>query len=138
MRRHATRLAITAVALVLGAPASRATEAATGQAIFQGACATCHESGSPRVLSGQPLLFRTQAITGSDPTGAIRLILHGHHPGAEQRGPWMPGFEPVLSDAEIADVLTWLRQAAGEPPWPDLARRVQAVRVASAATETQQ
>lgn len=127
------------MALVLGAPGSWAAEAATGQAIFQGACATCHEAGSPRVLSGQPLLPETRAIIGGDPSGAIRLILDGHHPGAEQRGPWMPAFGAVLSDTEIADVLTWLRQSAGEPPWPDLARRVQAVRVASvpAATETQ-
>ncbi len=121
-------IAVTAMALLAG----KAAAAPTGETIFQGACAACHAAGSPRVLSGQKLLPRTGAITGADPSEAIRLILDGHQPAPERRGAWMPGFAPVLSDPQIADVLNWLRQAASAPAWPDLAARVQAVRVASA------
>ena len=70
----------------------------------------------------------TRAITGDNPIGAIDIILHGHIPPPEQRGPWMPSFAAALNDAQIADVLNWLRQSAGQAPWPDLAQRVQAVR----------
>jgi len=101
---------------------------ATGDLIFQGACATCHAPGSPRVLAGQKLLGETPAISGDDPTRAIRLILRGRQPAAEQRGAWMPGFAPVLSDQQIADVLQWLRTSSGHLPWPGLADRVHAIR----------
>lgn len=121
--------------LVLGVPASRAGETATGQVLFQGACAGCHEAGSPRVLAGQPLLPRTRAITGGSPAKAIRIILHGRHPAPERRGAWMPAFGPVLDDGQIADILAWLRRSAGAPPWPDLVRQVRAVRAASPAGE---
>lgn len=117
-----------AIALILAAPSSRAAGSAAGQAIFRGACAGCHAAGSPRVLAGEPLLADAGAIRASDPDIAIDLVLHGQQPPAEQRGAWMPPFAAILGDAQIADVLAWLRQSAGEPAWPDLAQRVRALR----------
>jgi mono/diheme cytochrome c family protein len=116
------------VPLVCGASATQAATIPAGEAIFQGACATCHAAGSPRVVAGQPLLPDTRAITGDNPTSAIGIILHGHFPPPERRGPWMPSFAAALNDAQIADVLNWLRQSAGQARWPDLAQRVRAVR----------
>jgi mono/diheme cytochrome c family protein len=121
-----------AIALILAAPSSYAAGSAAGQAIFRGACAGCHAAGSPRVLAGQSLLADAGAIRASDPDIAIDFILHGRQPPAEQRGAWMPPFETILSDTQIADVLAWLRQSAGGPAWPDLAQHVRALR-----TETQ-
>jgi mono/diheme cytochrome c family protein len=80
------------------------------------------------VIAGQPLLQDTSAITGNNPTGAVRIILHGQFPPPEQRGPWMPAFATTLSDAQIAEVLNFLRQTAHQAPWPDLAQRAQAMR----------
>ncbi len=99
-----------------------------GHALFDGACAGCHAPGSPRVLSGQPVLARKPAITESDPSYAIRIVLQGRQPPAEQRGPWMPSFATMLSDAQIADILNWLRRDAGEPPWAGLQQQVKAQR----------
>ncbi|HEY6434037.1 MAG TPA: cytochrome c [Acetobacteraceae bacterium] len=130
MRYSASWLALTAVSLPLGAFAAPVSGQDTGQALFQGACATCHAAGSPRVLAGKPLLPDTRAITGADPGPAIRLILHGRQPPPDQRGPWMPGFATTLSDAHIAALLAWLRQSAGQPPWPYLAQQVHAARIA--------
>jgi mono/diheme cytochrome c family protein len=115
--------------------AARAADIRTGEAIFQGACATCHAAGSPRAIAGQPSLPRTDTITGNNPTSAILIILRGHFPPSEQRGPWMPAYATTLNDAQIADVLNFLRQTAHQAPWPDLAQRVQAMRAKS--TEAQ-
>jgi mono/diheme cytochrome c family protein len=117
-----------AIALILAAPPSHAAGTAAGQAISRGACAGCHAAGLSRVLAGQPLLADTGAIRASDPDSTAELVLRGRQPPAEQRGAWMPPFDTILSDAEIADVLAWLRQSAGEPPSPDLAKRVRALR----------
>jgi hypothetical protein len=34
----------------------------------------------------------------------------------------------MLSDQQIAKVLNWLRQEAGEPPWPGLQQQIKAQR----------
>lgn len=114
--------------VLCGGAATQAANIRAGEAIFQGACATCHAAGSPLVIAGQLLLPHTRAITDDDPTGAIGIILLGRFPPPEERGPWMPSFAATLNDAQIADVLDWLRQSAGKPPWPDLAQRVQTTR----------
>ena len=113
---------------IAGLFGSAALAADPGALLFQGACATCHAAGSPRVLSGQKLLSQTGAITGNDPTHAVRLILQGHFPPPEQRGAWMPAYADMLSDAQITALLAWLRQTAGAPPWNDLMQRVRALR----------
>ena len=80
------------------------------------------------------MLPQTVAIIGADPTPAIRLILQGLLPQSEKRGPWMPAFAYALNDAQIADVLNWLRQSAGQAPWPNLPQRVQAIRAGNPET----
>lgn len=100
-----------------------------GEAVFTGACAGCHAAGSPRVLAGQPLLPATRAITATEPAGAIRIVLHGHHPPPYRRGPWMPAFAPILSDAQVAAVLDWLRAASGQPVWHGLPDQIRQLRM---------
>lgn len=129
MSRHVLAAALAAaLASPLAALPLQAEPSTTGRAVFEGACAGCHAAGSPRVLAGLPLLARTHAITGSDPSDAIRIVLEGRQPPPEQRGAWMPGFATILSDGQIAKVLDWLRQDADEPPWPGLEQQVKARR----------
>ncbi len=131
LHKSALAAAITVVLLAEGgtgraAPAPDEAGATTGATLFAGACAGCHAAGSPRVLSGQKLLAQTHAITGDDPTEAITLILHGRQPPPEARGPWMPGYAAILTDAQVAELLAWLRRDAGRPAWPDLDKHVRA------------
>jgi mono/diheme cytochrome c family protein len=42
----------------------------------------------------------------------------------------MPGFATILSDEDIAAVLSWLRGQAHAPGWPDLMRQVAVERAA--------
>ncbi len=86
------------VGLVCGASVAQAANSPTAEAIFQGACATCHAAGSPRVIAGQPLLPNTRTITGDNPIGAIGIIMRGKFPPPEQRGPWMPSLAATLND----------------------------------------
>jgi mono/diheme cytochrome c family protein len=125
---RATILMAVSGAFLFGAGAARSANTQTGAVIFEGACATCHAAGSPRVIAGQKLLTKTGAITGDSPRHAISIILHGHFPPPEQSGGWMPSFAPELNDAQIADVLDWLRQSAGGAPWPDVQKRVEQIR----------
>jgi len=120
----------TAVALVLLLSGSTGVAAQSeGEAVFAGACTGCHAAGSPRVLAGQPLLPGTRAVRAAEPAGAIRIVLHGHHPPPYRRGPWMPAFAPILSDAQVAAVLDWLRAASGQPAWQGLADQVRQLRM---------
>ncbi|HET6183383.1 MAG TPA: c-type cytochrome [Acetobacteraceae bacterium] len=125
---HRPILMAASAAALCGIALAGVAAAEIGPTIFAGACAACHAAGSPRVVAGQPLLGKTRAIMGDTPARAINLVLDGHFPPPEQRGAWMPSFAGMLDDAEIAGVLNWLRQEAGQPPWPDLAARVQVAR----------
>jgi mono/diheme cytochrome c family protein len=75
----------------------------TGEQIYNSVCIACHQpdgKGIPGIylpLNGNPLL------TGDDPIYFIETVLHG-------RG-GMPRFAGTFDDAEIAGVVSYVRQA---------------------------
>ncbi len=87
-----------------------------GEAIYIDQCAACHTmSGAgivglfPR-LSGAPLVQQAQAAS------LIRVVLDGSRSvatGAAPTGPGMPSFAWKLSDAEVAAVVTYIRNSWG-------------------------
>jgi mono/diheme cytochrome c family protein len=87
-----------------------------GAAIYSDACTACHlENGV-----GQPRLFppfgNNAMVQQEDPTGLIHAILGGAHVGVSPTRTTptsMPSFAWKLSDAEIADVATYLRNSWG-------------------------
>jgi mono/diheme cytochrome c family protein len=106
-----------------GAPTTAHGSAA---AIFAGACAGCH-SGAPGAAVVD--LALSTAINAPDARNAIRVVLDGITPPAGERGPLMPPFAGALTDQQIADVLSYVRErAARDPPWSDLAPQVRAIR----------
>jgi mono/diheme cytochrome c family protein len=105
-----------------------ATEA-SGAAIFAGACAECHGLDSPRILAGRPLLGVTTSINADSPRNAIRYVLYGLEQKQGARGAYMPGFDAILSDDQVADVLAYVRtRYSGRPAWRDLAQEVDNIR----------
>jgi mono/diheme cytochrome c family protein len=96
-------------------PAS-ASSLRRGAAIYSDACTACHlENGV-----GQPHLFPplgdNSMVQQQDPTGLIHAILGGTHLGVSPSRTTptsMPSFAWKLSDAEIADVATYLRNSWG-------------------------
>jgi mono/diheme cytochrome c family protein len=96
-------------------PASAST-LRRGAAIYSDACTGCHLEngvGQPRLF---PPLGNNAMVQQEDPTGLIHAILGGTHVGVSPTRTTpttMPSFAWKLSDAEIADVATYLRNSWG-------------------------
>lgn len=103
-----------------------ARPAATGQALFEGACAGCHATAAPMMrLAARPALARSSAVLGEHPATFIQTVLQGIAWPADQHGqagPYMPAFAATLTDAQIATIAADVRAAAGVPAWPDTER----------------
>jgi mono/diheme cytochrome c family protein len=105
-------------------PASAAITASTpdsgamrrGAEIYSDACASCHLEngvGQSRVF---PPLGNDAMLQQSDPTGLEHLILGGTRIGVSESRPSplsMPSFAWKLTDREIADVATFIRNSWG-------------------------
>jgi mono/diheme cytochrome c family protein len=102
---------------------------AAGERIYKGACIACHEfdgSGAPRIY---PPLPGNANLQSADPLSTLRIILDGAQTLTTPRAPntgSMPAY-PKLSDSEIADVATYIRNA-----WGNAAPAVTAEQVAKA------
>jgi mono/diheme cytochrome c family protein len=88
---------------------------AAGAKLYNGACIACHEddgSGAPRIY---PPLPGNANLQSADASSTLRIILDGAETVTTPRAPnkgSMPGY-PKLSDQEIADVATYIRNAWG-------------------------
>jgi mono/diheme cytochrome c family protein len=87
-----------------------------GAAIYSDACSSCHLEdgvGQPRYF---PPLGRNAMLQQADPTGLEHLVLAGGRIGTSESRPSalaMPSFAWKLSDQEIADVCTYIRNSWG-------------------------
>jgi nicotinate dehydrogenase subunit B len=94
-----------------------------GARIYDGACAVCHEPGQGLDMFGvKPSLALNSAIHAGKPDTVLRVILDGARPeGLGELGA-MPAFRHHLDDAQIADLVTYLRArfAPDKPAWTGL------------------
>ncbi|HEY4139461.1 MAG TPA: cytochrome c, partial [Casimicrobiaceae bacterium] len=99
--------------------------ASDGAAIFEGACATCHYSGSGlQAIKPVPLALTT-TVNAPDPRNVIRVVQKGLWPKDGERGAMMPGFAAELTDQQIEAVVNYVRERfSREPPWRDVAGQV--------------
>jgi mono/diheme cytochrome c family protein len=101
-----------------------------GENIYKGACVACHEidgSGSPRIYPPLPGNANLQSV---NPLSTLRIILDGAETVTTPRAPnggSMPAYAAKLSDQEIADVATYIRNS-----WGNAAPAVTADEVAKA------
>lgn len=102
-----------------------------GAAIYSDACAACHLEdgvGQPRLF---PPLGHDAMLQQADPTGVEHVILAGSRVGPTQARPsplTMPSFAWKLTDAEIADVATFIRNSWGNQAAPVSASKVRDLR----------
>lgn len=111
LKDRAARNASTAIALASDDP-----RMAAGKAIYEDRCAACHISSGAGVPTLFPRLAQAPLIQSADPTSLIRVVLIGSRAGATSTAPTapaMPSFGWNLSDTEVADVLTYIRNAWG-------------------------
>lgn len=95
---------------------------ARGERIYQNACAVCHEAASGPTLFGvKPLLALNTNLHAATPDNLVQVILHGIQTPANDDLGYMPGFKDSLNDAQVQDLLNYLRTrfAPREPEWAD-------------------
>jgi mono/diheme cytochrome c family protein len=107
----------------------RADEAARahpeGASLYAGACAACHDAGSPMMLEGRPALALGTPLHEADPRDTIQIILQGLEPPAGPAGPYMPAFAASLTDAQVASITAYLRaRYTDKPAWDNLGQAV--------------
>ncbi len=89
---------------------------ADGEKLYTGACIACHEvdgTGAPRIY---PPLPGNANLQSADPSSTLRIILDGAQTVTTPRAPntgSMPAYAAKLSDQEIADVATYIRNSWG-------------------------
>jgi Cytochrome c, mono- and diheme variants len=105
-----------------GGPAPELSPAARGKKIFSANCATCHQMSGTGVPGQYPPLAGSEFVNGGTRRlGMIvlkglqgPLVVKGVTYGTAVMQPW----EKTLSDAKIADVLTFIRQEWGNAGGP--------------------
>ncbi|WZB76051.1 cytochrome c [Achromobacter insuavis] len=121
-----TTATTTAAATAAAIPAPAVSEAitlrrASGERIYQNACAVCHEAGSGPTLFGvKPLLGQNTNLHAASPDNLIQVILHGIQAPADDALGYMPAFGNSLDDRQIGDLIDYLRArfAPEEEAWP--------------------
>jgi mono/diheme cytochrome c family protein len=103
--------------------------------IYAGACIACHYNAGPVPLAARPELAFNNALTLSEPTNFIQVVLKGVGSADGAPGLVMPAYGSSLSDSEIARLAAYLRRTRTKyPPWSDLGEKVSAIRRESAAS----
>jgi mono/diheme cytochrome c family protein len=104
-----------------------------GAAVYQSVCGLCHQPTGYGVPNVAPPLAESSWVTG-EPERLIRIALHGLYGEIEVNGQkWnlaMPGqgMNPLLDDAKLADVLSYIRNAWGNEAEPIAVAQIAAVR----------
>jgi mono/diheme cytochrome c family protein len=104
--------------------------------LYAGACASCHFNGGTGPNPLRPDLALNSALSLDDPTNLIRVILYGIDAKQGIPGVVMPGFATGFTNADVARIAAWLRATrTARPAWPDLEKRVAAIRAAGKGQE---
>jgi cbb3-type cytochrome c oxidase subunit III len=77
-----------------------------GQAVFEENCAQCHRANGEGLPATFPALNKNPFVLG-EPSPVIATVLNGRKGSLGQ----MPAWKDKLNDAQIAAVVTYIRQA---------------------------
>jgi cbb3-type cytochrome c oxidase subunit III len=137
MTRFGSTTFLAALAALAGASSAAAQAAApkaprTGAQIFSSTCAACHQAHGEGT-DVYPPLAGSEWVNGAE-TRLVRIILHGLQGDVEVQGNVyngaMPAWGPSLSDAEIANVASYLRASFGNQALPVTTETVAEARAA--------
>ncbi len=93
-----------------------------GARVYRSFCAQCHQSDGKGVGNIFPRLAGNPSVLSDDATSLIRLVVQGGRGPRTPIGPapqMMPAFNNTLTDVQMAQVLTYVRQS-----WGNIARPV--------------
>jgi mono/diheme cytochrome c family protein len=100
-----------------------------GAAVYKDNCAACHKDSGQGEVNLFPRLAGSALVQSDDPTTLARVVLHGTRAvstSGAATAPAMPAFDWRLEDAQVAAVLTYIRNN-----WGNAAGSVSASAVAS-------
>jgi mono/diheme cytochrome c family protein len=92
-----------------------------GAKIYEQQCSQCHGDSGEGAVGAYPPLVGNRAVTMEIPANLIRIALSGGYLPATAGNPrpyGMPPFAHVLSDADIAAVVTYIRSSWGNTAEP--------------------
>ena len=102
-----------------------------GRAIYRERCEGCHGVYGEGAAGAYPALAANRSVVMEVPANVIRAVLSGGFQPATTGNPrpWgMPPFGHVLSDADVAAVITYIRNAWGNRASPVNTNDVQRLR----------
>ena len=102
-----------------------------GAAIFEDACTACHLEEGHGQAGFFPPLSHNAVAQQADPTSVLHIILAGDRTAATSSRPTaltMPSFAWKLTDQQVADVATYIRNSWGNRAQPVSAKQVGEVR----------
>lgn len=102
-----------------------------GAGLYHSACASCHKAAGQGEDNKYPRLAGSEAVLAADPASLIHLVLEGGRTAQIKNGPKpekMPAFTKKLTDREIADVLSFIRNSWGNKAPPVSVRAVSVLR----------
>jgi nicotinate dehydrogenase subunit B len=111
--------------------ATRVSSAASpGARLYLGACAVCHEVGGLPLFGSRPSLALNSNLHSATPDNLIQAILHGIAKPAFSDLGYMPAFKDSMNDAQIAELVHYLRKqfAPDKPAWPALSSTIDRIR----------
>ena len=85
-----------------------------GRKVYAKQCAVCHGDEGKGQPPAYPPLASNQSITMASPVNSIRMVLNGGYSAGTKKNPrpyGMPPFSHILSDKEVAAVVTYVRVA---------------------------
>jgi len=94
-------------------------------AIYTGACAKCHNDRNDVGPSKALPLSRSTAVHQADSANAVRAVLYGIQAYRGSGGPYMPAFDGILTDVQIASVVEYVRaRYSAGPQWTDINKQI--------------
>jgi mono/diheme cytochrome c family protein len=92
-----------------------------GAAIYKDSCAVCHRDSGEGESHLFPRLAGSALVQSDDPTTLAHVVLQGTRAVATSTrptAPAMPGFDWRLNDAQVAAVITYIRNNWGNAAPP--------------------
>ena len=92
-----------------------------GAAIYKDSCAACHKDSGGGESHLFPRLAGSAMVQSDDPTTLARVVLQGARAvstPSRPTAPAMPAFDWRLNDAQVAAVLTYIRNSWGNAAAP--------------------
>jgi mono/diheme cytochrome c family protein len=103
-----------------------------GKKVYAANCATCHQANGEGVAGQYPPLAGSEWVTGSTKRLGMILLKGAEGPmtvkGVQYGSAVMQPWEKTLTDAKIADVITYIRQAWGNQAGPVAPEGIAALR----------